>query len=77
MERFKQLCRIQDKCVKCMFYCMENNNLIGFEVYFNLWHNITGEMVNNPYNGCGHKLCREILDYALKNCPKFYEMYYD
>lgn len=77
MERFMKLCRIQDKCVNRMFYCMEHNNPRGFEEYFDLWHDITAEIVNSPYNECGHKLCKEILDYASKNCPKFYEVYYD
>ena len=77
MEKFIKLIRKQDRITTHMFHAMDEGQIEDFEILFELWHEVTSEILNNPNNQCGHKLCNEILDYAKIHCPRTYHTFYE
>lgn len=75
-DEWIELNKKQDFAIDKMFYCMDRNNNTGFSFYFDLWHIVTSELIINPYNECGHKLCDELMDYAKTNCKGIFSIYY-
>lgn len=77
MDEFIKLCRVQDRITNHLFHAMDKKHIEDFETLFELWHDVTSEILHNPYNECGHKLCNEVLEFAKTYCPKTYYTYYE
>ena len=74
---FLRLDKMQTLVVKRMFKCMDENNIVGFRFYFDKWHEVTSDIVNNKYNTVGHSLTDDLLEYAYNNCFDLFDIYYE
>lgn len=58
-----ELLELQGVTVDMMFNAIDNADKTSFKMAFDLWHEITSQILKNPLNDCGHKLCNEIMDF--------------
>lgn len=65
--QFHFLLDVLNNSVNYMFRAIDENNVNDFTLWFTMWQNARKQIILNPYNDCGHKLCDEILEYANKN----------
>lgn len=64
---FIELLDLQSIAVDYMFCSIDSNDVLSFSDAFKLWHDITKQIVKNPLNTCGHKLCKEIMQFASRH----------
>lgn len=65
--QFHFLLNVLHNSVEYMFRAIDENNVDEFTLWFIMWKNAHKQIITNPYNDCGHKLCDEIMEYANKN----------
>ena len=58
---------IQSIAIDFMFNAIDANDVVSFETCFKLWIDTTKEIYKNPFNGIGHALCDEIMQFASRH----------